>query len=304
MLLLGSTLNPIFVYYSDMKTRFLWEFIAPESIFHAALVDIRAARAYAMPQHDHDFHELLFVLSGRAIHRTSMSDFEMSPHTLILIRPRDAHSIVVPRGGSLRYLNLAFRSSLWRNFLALATAAEPLESSAVPPHRAVPDEAAAGLRADFECMLRAWHEGATALWPLLQLWSQAVPLLLQHDISAGPSTTGLEYAPDWLRCGADAMRGGANLRGGVTQLQALCGVSAGHLARTLKGQCGQSPREWILARRLERAARLLATTPLAVEEIGRDCGFANSAYFYRTFAREFGQTPRTYRLAARQRVAP
>lgn len=296
-----------------METRLLWQFIAPNGNFHAALVDIRAVRAYAMPSHDHDFHELLFVLSGRGLHRTmyrtgqgtGSATFEMSPHTLILIRPHDAHSIEVPRGGALRYINVAFRSSLWREFMALAPAAEGLGKLPKPPHRAVPDETSAALRANFEGLLRTWHEGADAPWPLLQLWAQAVPLLLNEpSIEAGASAGALESAPDWLRRGADAMRGGENLRGGVARLQRECGVSAGHLARTLKTYTGQSPREWVLSRRLERAARLLATSTLAVEEIGRDCGFANSAYFYRTFAREFGETPRGYRLAARQRVAP
>ena len=60
------------------------------------------------------------------------------------------------------------------------------------------------------------------------------------------------------------------------------------------------PRE----RKLARAARLLETSSLAVEEIARDCGFGNSAYFYRTFARRYSASPRAFRLAARQRVAP
>ena len=278
----------------------LWSDVAPGRDFHAAFIDIRAVRSYVMPPHGHDFHELIWVLSGRARHETPGASFALTPHTLVLVRPDDAHSVVVPRGETLRYINVAFRSELWREFLQLAKLAVP--EDAAPPHRVVAEAKVGAVVDAFERVLRAWHEEKTARWPLLQLWSAAAPLLLDAGTVEFDRT--LENAPEWLRRGADAMREAENLRGGVTRFQDICGVSAGHLSRTLRTHCGQTPAEWILERKLERAARLLSTTSLAVEEIARDCGFENSAYFYRTFARRYASSPRAFRLEARQLVAP
>lgn len=288
--------------------RLLWSDVAPSRDFHAAFVDIRAVRNYVMPPHRHDFHEMLFVLAGRAVHRTPEGQCTMAPHTLILVRPDDAHAIEVPRGQTLRYINLAFPSDLWRSFLAFSQCGSELDAIAAPPFTTAPDELATVLRSGFEDLLRRWHLGDTRRLPLLQLWSAALPLLTR----TGPAVSVLpaaakclgEAAPEWLRRGLDAMQDAENLRGGVTRLQWLCGVSAGHLSRTLKVHSGQSPNEWVLESKLTRAARLLTTSTLAVEEIARDCGFGNSAYFYRSFARRFGTSPRAFRLAARRQVAP
>ncbi|AMM34370.1 AraC family transcriptional regulator [Sinomonas atrocyanea] len=81
------------------------------------------------------------------------------------------------------------------------------------------------------------------------------------------------------------------------QIAAAVGISERHLARVFT-EAGEPPGAYVLRRRLERAAALLAdpgegTTPIAA--IAARCGFSSQAYFARAFRARFGTTPREAR---------
>ena len=46
------------------------------------------------------------------------------------------------------------------------------------------------------------------------------------------------------------------------------------------------------------AALLLATTPAEIIDIASDCGYDNLSYFYRRFRRQYGKSPRAWRMEA------
>jgi AraC family transcriptional regulator len=71
-------------------------------------------------------------------------------------------------------------------------------------------------------------------------------------------------------------------------------LSRFHFARTFKSSTGQTPYQYVSAKRLERAKVLLAQNqPLA--EIALTLNFSSQANFTRAFRREFGITPGRYR---------
>lgn len=57
------------------------------------------------------------------------------------------------------------------------------------------------------------------------------------------------------------------------------------LARRYQEVYGETPHQHLLARRIERARHLLATTPLTVAEVCREVGFASLGSFTTTFTR-------------------
>lgn len=86
---------------------------------------------------------------------------------------------------------------------------------------------------------------------------------------------------------------GASLQ--VEQLAAVAEMSRAHFVRGFTRATGEAPSEFVLARRLARAERLLLATEMTVSEIAAMTGFANGNYFAKVFRKHRGATPLEYR---------
>ncbi|MEV0831130.1 GlxA family transcriptional regulator [Nonomuraea rubra] len=71
--------------------------------------------------------------------------------------------------------------------------------------------------------------------------------------------------------------------------------------RRFKALTGTTPYSWLLTRRLERAAELLESTELPVEEVARQVGYNTAAVFRQQFTKRHGVAPRIYRRKFRQK---
>jgi AraC-like DNA-binding protein len=84
---------------------------------------------------------------------------------------------------------------------------------------------------------------------------------------------------------------------GVEDMAAAAGLSRAHFSREFKRAFGESPRAYLLTRRLERAAALLRTTDRSVAEVCLSVGLNGIGSFTSSFKRNFGLTPTEYRAA-------
>lgn len=76
-------------------------------------------------------------------------------------------------------------------------------------------------------------------------------------------------------------------------------LSPNHFLRTFKALFQQTPHQYLLQQRLQRAAHLLTTSTLSVTEIALTVGFASLGTFSWRFRRAFGLSPEQYRRAKR-----
>ena len=81
----------------------------------------------------------------------------------------------------------------------------------------------------------------------------------------------------------------------LAQLARTANVSERHFSRSFRRAYGETPYQYLLSRRLERARHLLRTTELQVAEICLDVGFTSVGSFTTTFRRHVGITPLDYR---------
>ena len=72
-------------------------------------------------------------------------------------------------------------------------------------------------------------------------------------------------------------------------------VSKRECLRCFQNGVHESPFEYLINYRIERAKKLLESTDISVTEIALETGFSNGAYFSKIFRRECGQTPGSYR---------
>ncbi len=73
-------------------------------------------------------------------------------------------------------------------------------------------------------------------------------------------------------------------------------ISRGHLSTRFKRETGVALSDYIRARRLDEARRLLQRPGLGVTEISRLLGFCSPSHFTTTFKKDTGMTPQQWRV--------
>ena len=81
----------------------------------------------------------------------------------------------------------------------------------------------------------------------------------------------------------------------VAVLAGAAHVSPAHFARQFRRAFGETPHQYLLTRRLERAAALLRTTDHSVLDICLEVGLRSVGSFTTSFTRTFGTSPIAYR---------
>ena len=78
----------------------------------------------------------------------------------------------------------------------------------------------------------------------------------------------------------------------------LAHMSVDHFVRTFCAAAGKTPHQYVLERRLERAAALLRGDLTMLADIAHACGFRNASHFSVRFNAHFGMPPSRYRRGA------
>lgn len=241
--------------------------------------------------HFHDFPEVCWITGGEGWHRHPDGRAPLTPGTLLLVRPEDAHGFTaaVP-GGVLRLANLAIPAAAWAELVARYRE-DPLDRpwaertvKLTAPMLAELDRAALDLD-------RGRVDRLAVEQVLIHVWGA-----LRRIEASQPE------APEWLRAACAAMQAPARFRAGTAAFVAAAGHSPEHVARAARRFLGRTPTELVNEARLAHAARLLAEDPRDIAAIAIDCGLAHLGHFYRLFRRQFGVTPAEYRRRQRRIV--
>ena len=83
----------------------------------------------------------------------------------------------------------------------------------------------------------------------------------------------------------------------VKALAKVAHLSPAHFSREFRRAFGETPHQYLLTRRLERAAALLRNTDRSVADICMTVGLSSVGSFTTTFGRIYGMTPTAYRAA-------
>ncbi len=83
----------------------------------------------------------------------------------------------------------------------------------------------------------------------------------------------------------------------VPQLARAAHLSPAHFSREFRKAFGETPHQYLLTRRLERAAALLRNTDYTVSEVCFTVGLQSVGSFTSSFGRAYGCSPTAYRAA-------
>jgi AraC-like DNA-binding protein len=81
----------------------------------------------------------------------------------------------------------------------------------------------------------------------------------------------------------------------IATLARAARLSPAHFSREFRRTFGESPHQYLLTRRLERAAALLRSTDRSVADICMTVGLRSVGSFTTSFGNAYGQSPTAYR---------
>ncbi len=131
--------------------------------------------------------------------------------------------------------------------------------------------------------------GQAIVTDLLLRCVQEYPQLFQPSIAPKDAK-----ALKWL-CPVFQLLASTDSKVTVSELAKAAMCSPTHFRRLFQKVVGMSPRQWLLERRLQKAAQLLQTTDKTVQQIADACGFESLSHFTRYFKAKFRMSPSQYR---------
>ncbi len=78
----------------------------------------------------------------------------------------------------------------------------------------------------------------------------------------------------------------------MEEVAAVANMSPGHFSKLFHKIMGQRYIDYIIQKRIQKANELLETTERTVVDIAMECGFHNTANFYRTYRKFYKKAPR------------
>ncbi|MES2820800.1 MAG: AraC family transcriptional regulator [Pseudomonadota bacterium] len=228
--------------------------------------------------HRHDHAQLVFGLSGQLDFEVAGRGTQVVRQTLAVV-PADAHHICGSTTGSL-CLVLDVPPADWLR--------QQLGEHADASQRLFERPGTLSLN-PAQGQLVGWLAGSALNDPVIA--RQGAALLLTSLVSAAaPALQGLPLAA----LDAHILRhAGHPLQ--VADLARLAGLSAARFHARFLAETGQTPMDYVRARRLQLGRQLLRDSPLAVGEIAARVGYGSQSAFTAALVRAYGQTPRALR---------
>ena len=263
-------------------------FIGHGEFFHFARKTLEPGKPRFL--HRHDYHEVFLVTRGAVDHWLDQGMSRLEQGSLVFVRPDDSHALQAAHGEANEIVNVAFRSDIAEH-LGKRYSAE-LNGRFFWHRREQPDtyhltgprfERAVNLSAELQILKNSL---AAIEEYLLALFTRVV----EHHPTVDDSV------PGWLLAASAAAKRPEVFRQGAAGFVKAAGRGHEHVCRMARKHLGVSPSAYVNRIRMEYAALMLAGSDLTINDISSECGIENLSHFYRVFQRQYGTTPRQYRL--------
>ena len=251
------------------------------------------------PEHTHDYVEMVYMCSGRTIHRINGSEIILEEGELLMLG-QNARQWIAPAGMGDIAVNFIVRPEFFSATLPFLGEEEtPLRSFLV------------------NCLMNGSETGyllfhVSGILPVQNLLENLVYSLLedvpnkrgilQHTmgllfIQLLNHTEMLEFEAREQSMVVSVLRYLEEhyREGSLSEIAGNLHYELSSLSRLIRKKTGRNFKELLQEKRLSQAAWLLRNSDRTVEEIALSVGYENQSYFYRLFTGKFGMSPRKYR---------
>ncbi|WP_159881787.1 helix-turn-helix domain-containing protein [Paenibacillus puerhi] len=259
-----------------------------------------------LPDHIHDWCELVYVYSGKGTFFIDQSFYEMSAGDLFLIPGHTIHRAFPDQDDPVTSTAIFFSPQLVThhfpgNPFSYLTGFEqarkdrrykceqlPLAPAALETVLDdIQDELVTGEYGNRQAILLLLQRLLLAIVRSCRKSDPASRRLPQQETLIGPS---------WMKeilHDLDAKLSDSKL--GLSVLADRASVSPAHFCRTFKQLTGLNVTEYLTMKRMFRAKELLLQTDANISDIAPMCGFDSLPHFHRMFKKIVGETPAVYR---------
>lgn len=237
--------------------------------------------------HDHDFYELICVLSGACVHTLDGEVKRLSAGSMAFIRPGQTHSLTGQAVGT-NVAALSFKRSEMSRFRAA------FDPDRLPGTVALDIDTLHAIRHSCERIF-VYQSGD----PTLSLRA-LLGLLLSRLAEA--ETLADDAMPADFETLLVRMHSLGSASKGVPEFVRLSNFSYSQLRRLTLRYLGKTPGDYVTSLRLELAYDLIVWGNGGYEEIGDSVGFSSFSHFCKLIRETYGATPAKLRSSAKNRI--
>jgi len=120
---------------------------------------------------------------------------------------------------------------------------------------------------------------------------------LLRDLNSDPAANKSKISKDnkYINKAIQIMEENYSSNISINDICNLIYLSPCHFKRVFKDCTGQTPYQYLMRIRLEKAKEILREKNDSIEEVAKQCGFVNSGHFSTVFKRSMGMSPSEYR---------
>ncbi len=253
------------------------------------------------PLHDHDFYEVMIVLSGNGWHLLNDEPHFITCGELFYIKADDHHAY--QQVDDLYLTNILFRpdkASGCYDFLDIMRQSTDSEQGQ-RRHWQVTEDVLARVKP----LVEALENEARRSDPLSHAMSEALFNQLAITLSRSQFATDARGLPNAarLRHVLNYLRHNCTEELDLEDVAQRFGYSSRSFSRLFREATATTPHNYLVKLRLSKAMRALRATNDSVTDIAFACGFNDSNYFSYSFSKMTGMAPSEYRRMSRRNYA-
>ncbi len=260
-------------------------------------------------EHTHDFFEIAYIKKGQGIYTENGRVKELSGGDLILVTPRDCHSLQ-PVTGDFAWVNCLFLPHrLYEGLSPECTAAQLLSLPCFSGGTVEEEELRGGILIqrkyqDFQSlmtdMLNEYFRAKQGFESVLRCLLHAVLIRIKRNIKDNQKNGAQGYTAEGLMKLVNQFipESSALPPFNLTMVAQAARLTPKYFSETFKKKVGVPFSEYVRDRRLLIAAHMLKTGTANVQSVMDYVGYRDYKTFYKLFKEKFGTTPSAYRKNA------
>ncbi|MDO4268595.1 MAG: AraC family transcriptional regulator [Eubacteriales bacterium] len=269
------------------------------------LIQVRPhTRFIRFPRHTHNYVEMIYMCAGQTTHIINGTEIVLRTGELLLLNQHAAQEIL-PASATDIAVNFIILPEFFGQSLAMMGSGHSMLRDFVVGCLQSADSPVSYLHFKVSQVLPVQNLVENLVWTIThniqnkRLMNQITMgllflQLLNHTdkIEAGKNSYEQELLMNVLQYVEEHYKDGS-----LTALSNHLNCEFTWLSRTILRLSGHTYTELVQKKRLEQACFLLRSTTLSVTDISLAVGYDNFSYFHRIFRKEYGVTPRGYRIS-------